>query len=277
MGIKVYKPITNGRRDMTTLTNSEITKKAPEKSLTVSVKKTGGRNNQGVITCRHIGGGAKRKYRLIDFKRNKDNIEGRVASIEYDPNRSANIALINYVDGEKRYILAPQNLNVGDKVVSGESTDVQVGNAMCLKNIPEGTFIHNIELTPGKGGQLVRAAGTSAQILGKEGRYVIVRLTSKEVRKFLGECRATVGVVGNEDYELVNYGKAGRNRWKGIRPTVRGAVMNPNDHPHGGGEGKNPVGHDAPRTTWGKRALGVKTRNSKKASSKLIMKSRNSK
>ena len=277
MGIKVYKPITNGRRDMTTLTNSEITKKAPEKSLTVSVKKTGGRNNQGVITCRHIGGGAKRKYRLIDFKRNKDNIEGRVASIEYDPNRSANIALINYVDGEKRYILAPQNLNVGDKVVSGESTDVQVGNAMCLKNIPEGTFIHNIELTPGKGGQLVRAAGTSAQILVKEGRYVIVRLTSKEVRKFLGECRATVGVVGNEDYELVNYGKAGRNRWKGIRPTVRGAVMNPNDHPHGGGEGKNPVGHDAPRTPWGKRALGVKTRNSKKASSKLIMKSRNSK
>ena len=277
MGIKVYKPITNGRRDMTTLTNSEITKKAPEKSLTVSVKKTGGRNNQGVITCRHIGGGAKRKYRLIDFKRNKDNIEGRVASIEYDPNRSANIALINYVDGEKRYILAPQNLNVGDKVVSGESTDVQVGNAMCLKNIPEGTFIHNIELTPGKGGQLVRAAGTSAQILGKEGRYVIVRLTSKEVRKFLGECRATVGVVGNEDYELVNYGKAGRNRWKGIRPTVRGAVMNPNDHPHGGGEGKNPVGHDAPRTPWGKRALGVKTRNNKKASSKLIMKSRNSK
>ena len=277
MGIKVYKPITNGRRDMTTLTNSEITKKAPEKSLTVSVKKTGGRNNQGVITCRHIGGGAKRKYRLIDFKRNKDNIEGRVASIEYDPNRSANIALINYVDGEKRYILAPQNLNVGDKVVSGESTDVQVGNAMCLKNIPEGTFIHNIELTPGKGGQLVRAAGTSAQILGKEGRYVIVRLTSKEVRKFLGECRATVGVVGNEDYELVNYGKAGRNRWKGIRPTVRGAVMNPNDHPHGGGEGKNPVGHDAPRTPWGKRALGVKTRNNKKASSKLIMKRRNSK
>ena len=277
MGIKVYKPITNGRRDMTTLTNSEITKSTPEKSLTVSVKRTGGRNNQGVITCRHIGGGAKRKYRLIDFKRNKDNIEGRVASIEYDPNRSANIALINYVDGEKRYILAPQNLNVGDKVVSGESTDVQVGNAMCLKNIPEGTFIHNIELTPGKGGQLVRAAGTSAQILGKEGRYVIVRLTSKEVRKFLGECRATVGVVGNEDYELVNYGKAGRNRWRGIRPTVRGAVMNPNDHPHGGGEGKNPVGHDAPRTPWGKRALGVKTRNSKKASSKLIMKSRNSK
>ena len=277
MGIKAYKPITNGRRDMTTLTNSEITTSTPEKSLLVSLNKTGGRNNRGVITCRHIGGGHKRKYRLIDFKRNKDNIVGTIATIEYDPNRSANIALVNYADGEKRYIIAPQNLKVGDKIISGEAADIQIGNAMCLKNIPEGTFIHNIELTPGKGGQLVRAAGTSAQILGKEGRYVIVRLTSKEVRKFLGECRATVGVVGNEDYELVNYGKAGRNRWKGIRPTVRGAVMNPNDHPHGGGEGKNPVGHDAPRTPWGKRALGVKTRNNKKASSKLIMKSRNSK
>ena len=277
MGIKAYKPITNGRRDMTTLTNSEITTSTPEKSLLVSISKTGGRNNRGVITCRHIGGGHKRKYRLIDFKRNKDNIEGTVATIEYDPNRSANIALINYIDGEKRYIIAPKNLKVGDKVVSGESADIQIGNAMCLKNIPEGTFIHNIELTPGKGGQVVRAAGTSAQILGKEGKYVIVRLSSKEVRKFLGECRATVGVVGNEDYELVHYGKAGRNRWRGIRPTVRGAVMNPNDHPHGGGEGKNPVGHDAPRTPWGKRALGVKTRNSKKASSKLIMKRRNSK
>ena len=277
MGIKAYKPITNGRRDMTTLTNSEITTSTPEKSLLVSLKKTGGRNNQGVITCRHIGGGHKRKYRLIDFKRNKDNIVGTIATIEYDPNRSANIALVNYADGEKRYIIAPQNLKVGDKIVSGEAVDIQVGNAMCLKNIPEGTFIHNIELTPGKGGQVVRAAGTSAQILGKEGNYVIVRLSSKEVRKFLGTCRATVGVVGNEDYELVNYGKAGRNRWKGIRPTVRGAVMNPNDHPHGGGEGKNPVGHDAPRTPWGKRALGVKTRNNKKASSKLIMKRRNSK
>ncbi len=277
MGIKAYKPITNGRRDMTTLTNSEITTSTPEKSLLVSISKTGGRNNRGVITCRHIGGGHKRKYRLIDFKRNKDNIVGTVATIEYDPNRSANIALINYADGEKRYIIAPKNLKVGDKVVSGETADIQVGNAMCLKNIPEGTFIHNIELTPGKGGQVVRAAGTSAQILGKEGKYVIVRLSSKEVRKFLGECRATVGVVGNEDYELVHYGKAGRNRWRGIRPTVRGAVMNPNDHPHGGGEGKNPVGHDAPRTPWGKRALGVKTRNSKKASSKLIMKRRNSK
>ena len=277
MGIKAYKPITNGRRDMTTLTNSEITTSTPEKSLLVSLKKTGGRNGQGVITCRHIGGGHKRKYRLIDFKRNKDNIVGTIATIEYDPNRSANIALVNYADGEKRYILAPKSLNVGDKIVSGESADIQIGNAMCLKNIPEGTFIHNIELTPGKGGQIVRAAGTSAQILGKEGNYVIVRLSSKEVRKFLGNCRATVGVVGNEDYELVNYGKAGRNRWKGIRPTVRGAVMNPNDHPHGGGEGKNPVGHDAPRTPWGKRALGVKTRNNKKASSKLIMKRRNGK
>jgi len=277
MGIKAYKPITNGRRDMTTLTNSEITTSTPEKSLLVSLNKTGGRNNRGVITCRHIGGGHKRKYRLIDFKRNKDNIVGTIATIEYDPNRSANIALVNYADGEKRYIIAPQNLKVGDKIISGEAADIQVGNAMCLKNIPEGTFIHNIELTPGKGGQVVRAAGTSAQILGKEGNYVIVRLSSKEVRKFLGTCRATIGVVGNEDYELVNYGKAGRNRWKGIRPTVRGAVMNPNDHPHGGGEGKNPVGHDAPRTPWGKRALGVKTRNNKKASSKLIMKRRNSK
>ena len=277
MPIKNYKPNTPGTRGMSTLINSEITKSTPEKSLLVKKSKTGGRNNQGKITVRHIGGGASRKYRLIDFKRNKDGIVGRVASIEYDPNRSANIALINYADGEKRYIIAPKNLKVGDKVVSGELTDVQIGNAMCLKNIPEGTFIHNIELTPGKGGQVVRAAGTSAQILGKEGRYVIVRLSSKEVRKFLGECRATVGVVGNEDYELVNYGKAGRNRWRGIKPTVRGAVMNPNDHPHGGGEGKNPVGHDAPRTPWGKRALGVKTRNNKKASSKLIMKRRNSK
>ena len=195
MGIKVYKPITNGRRDMTTLTNSEITTSTPEKSLLVSIKKTGGRNNQGVITCRHIGGGAKRKYRVIDFKRNKDNIVGTIATIEYDPNRSANIALVNYADGEKRYIIAPQNLKVGDKVVSGETADIQIGNAMCLKNIPEGTFIHNIELTPGKGGQIVRAAGTSAQILGKEGNYVIVRLSSKEVRKFLGTCRATVGLI----------------------------------------------------------------------------------
>ena len=277
MSIKTYKPVTNGRRDMTTLVNEEITKKTPEKSLLVSNKKTGGRNNQGVITCRHMGGGHKRKYRIIDFKRNKDGIVGNVAAIEYDPNRSANIALINYVDGEKRYILAPKGLEVGNQIISGEETDIKVGNALALKNIPEGTFIHNIELYPGKGGQLVRAAGTAAQILGKEGNYVIVRLTSKEVRKFLGTCRATVGVVGNEDYSLVKLGKAGRTRWQGIRPTVRGSVMNPNDHPHGGGEGRSPIGHDAPRTPWGKRALGVKTRNNKKASTKLIVRRRNGK
>ena len=277
MSITTYKPVTNGRRNMTTLSNEEITKKTPEKSLLVSAKKTGGRNSQGVITCRHMGGGHKRKYRIIDFKRNKDGIEGTVAAVEYDPNRSANIALINYVDGEKRYILAPKGLEVGSKIISGEETDIKVGNALALKNIPEGTFIHNIELYPGKGGQLVRAAGTSAQILGKEGNYVIIRLTSKEVRKILGTCRATVGVVGNEDYSLVKLGKAGRTRWLGTRPTVRGSVMNPNDHPHGGGEGRSPIGHDAPRTPWGKRALGVKTRNNKKASTRLIVRRRNGK
>ena len=277
MSIKAYKATSNGRRNMTTLTNEEITKKSPEKSLLVNLNKTGGRNSQGKITCRHIGGGHKRKYRLIDFKRNKDGVVGNVAAIEYDPNRSANIALINYTDGEKRYILAPKGLEVGNQVVSGEETDIKVGNALALKNIPEGTFIHNIELYPGKGGQLVRAAGTSAQILGKEGNYVIIRLTSKEVRKVLGTCRATVGIVGNEDYSLVKLGKAGRTRWNGTRPTVRGSVMNPNDHPHGGGEGKSPVGHDAPRTPWGKRALGVKTRNNKKASTKLIVRRRNGK
>ena len=277
MSITTYKPATNGRRNMTTLGNDEITKKTPEKSLLVSAKKTGGRNSQGVITCRHMGGGHKRKYRIIDFKRNKDGIEGTVAAVEYDPNRSANIALINYVDGEKRYILAPKGLEVGSKIISGEETDIKVGNALALKNIPEGTFIHNIELYPGKGGQLVRAAGTSAQILGKEGNYVIIRLTSKEVRKILGTCRATVGVVGNEDYSLVKLGKAGRTRWLGTRPTVRGSVMNPNDHPHGGGEGRSPIGHDAPRTPWGKRALGVKTRNNKKASTRLIVRRRNGK
>ena len=277
MSITMYKPTSNGRRNMTTLKNEEITKKTPEKSLLVSSKRTGGRNNLGVITCRHMGGGHKRKYRLIDFKRNKDGVIGNVASIEYDPNRSANIALINYADGEKRYILAPKGLKVGNQIISGDETDIKVGNALALANIPEGTFIHNIELYPGKGGQLVRAAGTGAQILGKEGKYVIVRLTSKEVRKFLGTCRATIGIVGNEDYSLVKLGKAGRTRWQGVRPTVRGSVMNPNDHPHGGGEGKSPIGHDAPRTPWGKRALGVKTRNSKKASTKLIVRRRNSK
>ena len=277
MGMKHFKPYTPSRRNMTVSDFSEITKKTPEKSLLVSTKKTGGRNNLGVITCRHMGGGHKRKYRLIDFKRNKDGIVGNVAAIEYDPNRSANIALINYVDGEKRYILAPKGLEVGHQIVSGDETDIKVGNALALANIPEGTFIHNIEIYPGKGGQLVRAAGTSAQILGKEGKYVIVRLTSKEVRKFLGTCRATIGVVGNEDYSLVKLGKAGRTRWQGVRPTVRGSVMNPNDHPHGGGEGKSPIGHDAPRTPWGKRALGVKTRNNNKASTKLIVRRRNGK
>ncbi len=275
--IKAYKPTSPGRRNMTTLQNNELTSSTPEKSLLVTLKKTGGRNNQGVITTRHIGGGHKRKYRIIDFKRNKDGISGKVATIEYDPNRSANIALINYLDGEKRYILAPKGLKVGATIISGEDVDVLLGNAMMVQNIPEGTLIHNIELEPGKGGQMARSAGAYGQILGKEGKYVIVRLTSKEVRKILGTCRATIGIVGNEEYALVNLGKAGRNRWKGKRPTVRGSAMNPNDHPHGGGEGKSPVGHDAPRTPWGKKALGAKTRNKKKASTQLIMRRRKSK
>ena len=271
MPIKTYKPYTPSRRAMTTVNYEEITKTAPEKSLLVTIKKSGGRNNQGVITTRHIGGGNKRKYRIIDFKRDKDGVVGKVFSIEYDPNRNAHIALIHYTDGEKRYILQPKGLNVGDKVVSGDVCDIVTGNAMLLENIPEGTFIHNLELTPKKGGQLCRSAGCSAQILGKEGKYVIVRLQSGETRKILGKCKATIGVVGNEDYSLVNIGKAGKTRWLGTRPTVRGSVMNPNDHPHGGGEGKCPVGRDAPRTPWGKRALGVKTRKQKKASSKLII------
>ena len=277
MAIRTYKPTTPSRRHMTNSTFSEITTSTPEKSLLVSLKKTGGRNNTGAITCRHIGGGNKRKYRIIDFKRNKDGIVGKVATIEYDPNRNANICLINYFDGEKRYILAPQGLKVGDKIVSGEAVDIKTGNAMEVRNIPEGTFIHNVELQPGKGGQMCRAAGTSAQILGSEGKYVTLRLASGEVRKVLATCRATVGVVGNEDWNLVNLGKAGKSRWYGVRPTVRGSVMNPNDHPHGGGEGKCPVGRDAPRTPWGKRALGVKTRNTKKASNKLIVRRRNGK
>ena len=277
MAIRTYKSTTPSRRHMTNSTFSEITTSTPEKSLLVSLKKTGGRNNTGAITCRHIGGGNKRKYRIIDFKRNKDGIVGKVATIEYDPNRNANICLINYLDGEKRYILAPQGLKVGDKIVSGESVDIKTGNAMEVRNIPEGTFIHNVELQPGKGGQMCRAAGTSAQILGSEGKYVTLRLASGEVRKVLATCRATVGVVGNEDWNLVNLGKAGKSRWYGVRPTVRGSVMNPNDHPHGGGEGKCPVGRDAPRTPWGKRALGVKTRNTKKASNKLIVRRRNGK
>ena len=275
MSIKNYKPYTPSRRAMTTLSFEEITKSTPEKSLVVTLKKSGGRNQQGVITTRHIGGGNKRKYRIIDFKRNKDGIVGRVAAIEYDPNRNAHIALINYFDGEKRYIIQPKGLKVGDKIVSGDEVDIVVGNALLLKNIPEGTFVHNVELMPKKGGQLCRSAGCSAQILGKDGKYVIVRLQSGETRKLLGECKATVGVVGNEDCNLINLGKAGKTRWLGTRPTVRGSAMNPPDHPHGGGEGKCPVGRDAPRTPWGKRALGVKTRKAKKASSKLIIKRKN--
>lgn len=277
MPIKAYKPVTNGRRNMTALTREEITAKRPEKSLTKTISKKGGRNNQGVITVRHHGGGHKRLYRIIDFKRNKDNIPGKVATIEYDPNRSANIALIHYVDGEKRYILAPKGLEVGMTILSGEEVDIKVGNSLPMGNMPEGTVIHNIEMQPGKGGQVARAAGVAAQILGKEGKYVTVRLASGEVRKFLAVCRATVGSVGNEDYSLVNYGKAGRNRHRGIRPTVRGSVMNPNDHPHGGGEGRTSIGRKAPLTPWGKKALGVKTRNTKKASNKLIVRRRNGK
>ena len=274
MAIKSYRPTTNGRRGMTTLVNDEITKTTPEKSLVVTMKKSGGRNNQGQITVRHHGGGAKRKYRIIDFKRNKDGIQGTVASIEYDPNRSANIALINYNDGEKRYIIAPKGLKVGMKIESGENADIKVGNNLPLASIPEGTLVHNVELKPGKGGQMARSAGSSVQILGREGNYTLLRLTSGEVRKVLSVCRATVGEVGNEDYSLVNYGKAGRKRHMGIRPTVRGSVMNPNDHPHGGGEGRAPVGRKHPVTPWGKPALGFKTRNNKKASSKLIVRSR---
>ncbi|MDD6323025.1 MAG: 50S ribosomal protein L2 [Bacilli bacterium] len=274
MAIKSYRPTTNGRRGMTTLVNEEVTKTTPEKSLVVTVKKSGGRNNQGKITVRHHGGGVKRKYRIIDFKRNKDGVIGTVDSIQYDPNRSANIALINYADGEKRYIIAPKGLTVGMKIESGDSCDIKVGNNMPLANIPEGTLVHNIELNPGKGGQMARSAGASVQILGREGNYTLLRLTSGEVRKVLSVCRATIGEVGNEDYSLVNYGKAGRKRHMGIRPTVRGSVMNPNDHPHGGGEGRAPVGRKHPVTPWGKPALGFKTRNRKKASSKLIVRSR---
>ena len=277
MPIKKYKPTTNGRRNMTTLVNSEITTSTPEYSLCESISKTGGRNNNGRITTRHIGGGHKRLYRVIDFKRNKDDIPAKVATIEYDPNRTANIALLHYVDGEKRYIIAPKGLKVGTKIVSGKATDIKVGNCCELGNMPEGTFIHNIELKPGKGGQLVRSAGVSAQILGFEGKYAIIRLASGEVRKILSVCRATIGQVGNEDYSLVNIGKAGRTRWMGIRPTVRGSVMNPNDHPHGGGEGRTPIGRKSPMTPWGKKAMGVKTRKNKKASTKLIVRRRNGK
>ena len=271
MGIRKYKPTTNGLRGMSTLTNTEITATVPEKSLLVSKSKTGGRNNQGKTTVRDIGGGAKRKYRLIDFKRNKFGVPARVTSIEYDPNRSANIALLTYKDGEKRYIIAPKGLKVGDIIVSGQNVDVKPGNAMPIANIPVGTVIHNIELRPGKGAQIARSAGSSAQILGREEKYVLIRLRSGETRKVLGTCMATIGEVGNADYALVNLGKAGRTRHLGIRPTVRGSVMNPNDHPHGGGEGRSPIGRKQPMTPWGKPALGMKTRKSKKASTKLIV------
>ena len=272
MAIRNYKPTTNARRGMSALINDEITTNKPEKSLLAPISKKAGRNNQGKITVRHQGGGEKRKYRIIDFKRNKFGIEGTVASVEYDPNRSSNICLINYADGEKRYILAPKGIKVGMKVISSENADIKIGNALPIANIPVGTTVHNVELKPGKGGELARSAGSSVQILGREGNYVLVRLTSGEVRKVLGTCLATVGEVGNEDYGLVKLGKAGRKRHMGVRPTVRGSVMNPNDH----GEGKAPVGRSGPMTPWGKPALGYKTRK-KKASDKLIVRRRNGK
>ena len=276
MAIINYKPTTPGRRKMSALVNEEITTSTPEKSLTITMKKNGGRNNQGKITVRHHGGGEKRKYRIIDFKRNKLNVPGTVATIEYDPNRTANIALVNYVDGEKRYIIAPKGLVVGQTIEAGENVDIKVGNALPIANIPVGTMIHNIELRPGKGGELARSAGSAAQILGREDNYVMIRLSSGEQRKVLGTCMATVGEVGNEDSSLVKVGKAGRTRHMGIRPTVRGSVMNPNDHPHGGGEGRAPVGRKAPMTPWGKPALGLKTRK-KKHSDKFIVRRRNGK
>lgn len=274
MGIKKYKPTTNARRGMTTLANEEITSTTPEKSLLAPLYKKGGRNNTGKITVRHHGGGSKRKYRIIDFKRNKDGIIGRVATIEYDPNRSANIALINYADGEKRYIIAPKGIKVGQEIISGIDVDIRVGNALPLEKIPVGTTIHNIEMHPGKGGQIARSAGAYAQILGREGKYVLIRLTSGEVRKILNTCKATIGEVGNSDHELINIGKAGRTRHMGIRPTVRGSVMNPVDHPHGGGEGRTPIGRKAPLTPWGKMALGLKTRDKNKKSTDLIVRRR---
>jgi len=277
MAIKAYKPTTPGRRGMTTLTFEEITKKTPERSLLATTKNTGGRNNTGRITSRHIGGAHKQQYRIIDFKRNKDDIPATVVAIEYDPNRNANIALVCYADGEKRYILAPKDLTVGATIVSGPKTDIKLGNCLEMRNMPEGTVVHNIELKPGKGGQLARSAGVGAQILGIEEKYVTIRLASGEMRKILANCRATIGQVGNEDYSLINWGKAGRNRWKGIRPHVRGSAMNPIDHPHGGGEGRCPVGRKSPMTPWGKKAMGVKTRKAKKASSALIIRRRNGK
>jgi large subunit ribosomal protein L2 len=271
MGIRGFKPTSPAIRNMTMSTFEEITKVSPEKSLLVSLKKNSGRNNQGKITVRHRGGGSKTKYRIVDFKRNKDNVPATVASIEYDPNRSANIALLHYADGEKRYIIAPHKISVGDVVVSGEGHDIKIGNAMPLSSIPLGTVIHNIELKPGKGAQLARSAGNSAQLMAKEGKLALLRLPSSETRYVRIECRATIGQVGNIDHENISIGKAGRTRHMGIRPTVRGSVMNPNDHPHGGGEGRSPIGRPAPVTPWGKPALGYKTRNKKKASDKLIV------
>lgn len=277
MAIKKFKPTTNGRRNMSTLDyKSNLTSFKPEKTLLKMLKSHSGRNNTGSITIRHHGGGVKRKYRIIDFKRNKDGVPGIVKTIEYDPYRTSNISLIHYLDGEKRYIISPKGILINQKIVSGSKTDIKIGNCLSLKNIPEGTIVHNIELSPGRGGQMVKSAGAFAQILGKDedGKYVILKLKSGEVRKILSECRATIGEVGNEEHSLVNIGKAGRNRKKGIRPTVRGSVMNPNDHPHGGGEGKAPIGRKSPMTPWGKKALGVKTRNRKKASTKLIIRRR---
>ena len=277
MGIKTYNPYTPSRRNMTGSDFSEITKSTPEKSLVVSIPKTAGRNNQGKITVRHIGGGNKKKYRIIDFKRNKDGVPATVIGIEYDPNRTANIALLAYADGEKAYIIAPEGLTDGMKVMNGPEAEVRVGNCLPLSEIPIGTQVHNIELYPGKGGQLVRSAGNSAQVLAKEGKYATLRLPSGEMRMVPIVCRATIGIVGNVDHNLVNLGKAGRKRHMGIRPTVRGSVMNPNDHPHGGGEGKAGIGRPGPCTPWGKPALGLKTRKAKKASNKLIVRRRNGK
>lgn len=277
MAIRKYKPTTNGRRNMTGSDFAEITSTTPEKTLLAPIKRNAGRNNDGKITVRHRGGGHKRNYRVIDFKRNKDGVMGIVKTIEYDPNRSANIALLQYTDGIKTYIIAPKGIEVGQHLYSGEEADIKIGNALPLANIPVGTVIHNIELKPGKGGQLVRSAGTNAQVLGKEGKYVLVRLSSGEVRMILSTCRATIGSVGNEQHELINIGKAGRSRWLGKRSTVRGSVMNPNDHPHGGGEGKAPIGHAGPLTPWGKPALGLKTRNKKAQSDKFIVRRRKKK
>ena len=275
MGIRKYRPYTPSRRHMTSSTFEEITKTTPEKSLVVKLKKNSGRNNQGKITVRHRGGGAIIKYRIIDFKRNKDGVPARVVGIEYDPNRSANIALIAYADGQKSYILAPVGLKVNDVVMNGKDAEIRVGNCLEMKDMPVGATIHNIEMKPGKGGQLVRAAGMSAQLMAKEGKYATVKLPSGEMRLLPINCRATIGQVGNIDHELINIGKAGRKRHMGIRPTVRGSVMNPNDHPHGGGEGRSPIGRPNPCTPWGKPALGYKTRKKNKHSNKYIVRPRN--